>query len=76
MPDVTIRDVPEPILRGLERKAARNEKDLQTYQLDLLIREAARPTLGAMLNRLDREVHSTLSTNDVLDAIDSGRERA
>jgi plasmid stability protein len=49
MPDVTIRDIPDSTLRGLERKAAQREQSLEEYVLDLLIREVTGPTFGGAI---------------------------
>lgn len=75
MTAITIRDVPESALRGLKRKAAEKGKSLQAYLLDLVTRDGNTPSLAEMMERLDREADATLSTSDILEAIDGGRER-
>ncbi|WP_406458449.1 antitoxin [Streptomyces sp. NBC_01622] len=47
----------------------------QAYTLDLLAREAAKPTLAEMAARLERETRTELDTTDILDAIEDGRHR-
>jgi plasmid stability protein len=75
MPAITIRDVPDDTVNALKVRAAQAGKSLQAYALDLLSREAARPTLAEMATRLERETRTALSTTDILDAIEDGRER-
>jgi hypothetical protein len=73
MTAITIRDVPEPVLQGIKRKAAQSGKSLQAYLLDLVTRDQAKPTIAEMMERLDREASARISVADVLDAIDEGR---
>ncbi|MFC5805430.1 FitA-like ribbon-helix-helix domain-containing protein [Streptomyces formicae] len=75
MTALTIRDVPDDILRALKVRAAQAGKSLQGYTLDLLAREAAKPTLAEMAARLERETRTELRTDDILDAIEEARER-
>ncbi|RPE43672.1 hypothetical protein EDD90_6884 [Streptomyces sp. Ag109_O5-1] len=75
MPAITIRDVPDDTLNALKVRAAQAGKSLQAYTLDLLAREAAKPTLAEMATRLERETRTELSTTDILDAIEDGRDR-
>jgi plasmid stability protein len=75
MPAITIRDVPDDTVNALKVRAAQAGKSLQAYALELLSREVARPTLAEMATRLERETRTALSTSDILDAIEDGRER-
>ena len=75
MTAITIRDVPDDTVNALKVRAAQAGKSLQAYALELLSREAARPTLAEMATRLERETRTTLSTTDILGAIEDGRER-
>lgn len=75
MTAITIRDVPDDTVNALKVRAAQAGKSLQAYALELLSREAARPTLAEMATRLERETRTALSTTDILDAIEDGRER-
>ncbi|MEU0069513.1 antitoxin [Streptomyces sp. NPDC006332] len=75
MTAITIRDVPEDTVNALKVRAAQAGKSLQAYALDLLSRDAAKPTLAEMATRLERETRAELSTIDILDAIDDGRNR-
>lgn len=75
MTAITIRDVSDDTVAILKARAAQAGKSLQGYVLDLLSREAAKPTLAEMTARLDRETRTELSLSDVLGAIEDGRER-
>ena len=53
MPNVTIRDVPEPVHRELLRRAAGAGQSLQQYLVAELGRLAASPTLDDVLRRIE-----------------------
>ncbi|MFD8460464.1 MULTISPECIES: FitA-like ribbon-helix-helix domain-containing protein [Streptomyces] len=73
MTALTIRDVPDDALATLKARAARAGKSLQAYALDVLVGEAARPTLAEAAVRAEAEAGATLSASDVLTAIDDAR---
>ncbi|WP_281156336.1 antitoxin [Streptomyces sp. HYC2] len=73
MTALTIRDVPDDTLAILKARAARTGKSLQAYALDLLVGEAARPTLAEAAARAEAEAGAVLSSSDVLGAIDDAR---
>ncbi|MBU7598820.1 antitoxin [Streptomyces sp. P38-E01] len=75
MPAITIRDVPDDTVNALKVRAAQAGQSLQAYALDLLAREVGKPTLAEMATRLEREARTELSTNDILDTIEDGRNR-
>ncbi|WP_428935091.1 FitA-like ribbon-helix-helix domain-containing protein [Streptomyces sp. ACT015] len=75
MTAITIRDVPDDTVNALKIRAAQAGKSLQAYALDLLSREAAKPTLAEMATRLERETRTELTTTDILDAIEDGWDR-
>lgn len=75
MTAITIRDVPDDTVNALKVRAAQAGKSLQAYALDLLAREAVKPTLAEMATRLERETRTELDTTDILDAIEDGRHR-
>ncbi|MQY12117.1 hypothetical protein SRB5_22470 [Streptomyces sp. RB5] len=75
MTAITIRDVPDDTLNALKVRAAQAGKSLQAYALELLARDAAKPTLADMAARLERETRTELGTTDILDAIEDGRNR-
>lgn len=73
MTALTIRDVPENTLVALKARAARAGKSLQAYALEILVGEAARPTLAEVAARAEAEASASLDTADVLTAIDDAR---
>jgi plasmid stability protein len=73
MTALTIRDVPESTLSTLKARAARAGKSLQAYALDVLAREVSRPTLAEVATRAEAEASTSLTTSDVLTAIDDAR---
>lgn len=75
MTAITIRDVPEPVVRNLKQKASDAGKSLQAYLLDLLTFDGSKPSMAQLMDRLEREAVTRVSVSDVLDAIDAARER-
>jgi len=73
MTALTIREVPDDALATLKARAAKAGKSLQAYALDVLVGEAARPTLTEAAARAEAEAGASLSTSDVLAAIDDAR---
>lgn len=73
MSALTIRDVPDDQIQTLKVRAAQAGKSLQSYFLDLIARETSKPTLAEMVARLNRETTASVSTHDVLAAIDAAR---
>ncbi|MBV9846696.1 MAG: hypothetical protein JOZ47_16745 [Kutzneria sp.] len=73
MSALTIRDVPDDQIQTLKVRAAQTGKSLQAYFLDLIARETSKPTLVEMVARLNRETTASISTDDVLAAIDAAR---
>ena len=51
MPNITIRDVPEPVHRKLVARAERNRQSLQQYLLDQLIEMTDKLTMDEWLDR-------------------------
>ncbi|MBE4735322.1 MULTISPECIES: FitA-like ribbon-helix-helix domain-containing protein [Streptomyces] len=73
MTALTIRDVPDDQIKTLKVRAARAGKSLQAYFLELIARETSKPTMAEMVERLNRETTASVSTEDVLAAIDEAR---
>ncbi|MFD2418104.1 FitA-like ribbon-helix-helix domain-containing protein [Amycolatopsis pigmentata] len=73
MSALTIRDVPDDQIQTLKIRAAQVGKSLQAYFLDLIARETSKPTLAEMVERLNRETTASISTDEVLAAIDAAR---
>lgn len=62
-----IRDVPEATRRALKARAAASGRSLNTYLLDLLRREVARPSVSEVLERAaERAERSTASALSAL----------
>lgn len=51
MPNITIRDVPEPVHRKLTERAERNRQSLQQYLLDQLTEMTEKLTMDEWLER-------------------------
>ncbi|MFK0192776.1 FitA-like ribbon-helix-helix domain-containing protein [Kitasatospora sp. NPDC090308] len=70
---LTIRDVPDDQIQTLKVRAAQAGKSLQAFMQDLIAKETSKPTMAEMMDRLNRETTATVSTADVLAAVDEGR---
>ncbi len=69
-----VRDVPEEARRALKARAASRGQSLNSYLLDVIEREVARPTVAEVLARAgERAERATASGVDALDA--ARRER-
>jgi plasmid stability protein len=66
-----IRNVPEETSRALKARAATCGKSLNSYLLDLVVRDAERPTVGDVLERASRRAER--SDASALDAIAAAR---
>lgn len=54
MPNVLVRDLPQEVHAELQRRAQYQGKSLQQYLIGELGRLAARPTIGEVLDRVER----------------------
>ena len=54
MPNLLVRDVPEDIHAGLQRRAERSGQSLQQFLAGELRRIAERPSVDEVLDRIDR----------------------
>ena len=70
---ITVRDVPEDQIQTLKVRAAQAGKSLQAFMQDLIAREASKPTMAEMMERLNRETTARVSAADIVAAIDEGR---
>jgi len=52
MSTLQVRGVPEDVHRTLKARAAASGRSLSEYALDILARDAARPTLDELLDRV------------------------
>lgn len=70
-----IRNVPDEARRTLKARAAARGESLNTYLLNLLDQEVARPTVAEVLDRAARRSErATASAVDVLDEARSQRD--
>lgn len=75
MTALTIRDVSDDAVRTMKVRAAQAGQSLQAYLRSLIEKEAARPTVAEAVERARREATASISTADILSAIDEGRAR-
>ena len=73
MTALTIRDVPDDQIQTLKVRAAQAGKSLQAFMQDLIAREASKPTMAEMMERLNRETTARVSATYIVAAIDEGR---
>lgn len=76
MPNITIRDVPEPVHRKLAQRAERNGQSLQRYLLDQLTEMTEKLTMDEWLERAAalRERMPPIEGVDTVALIRQGRE--
>jgi len=74
-PLLQIRNVPDEARRALKARAADRGESLNTYLLNLLDREVARPTVAEVLDRAARRsARAAASAVNVLDEARSQRD--
>lgn len=67
-PLLQIRNVPDDARRALKARAASRGESLNTYLLDLIEREVARPTVGEVLDRaVQRADRASASAVELID---------
>jgi len=70
-----IRNVPDDVRRVMKARAAARGQSLNTYLLEILGREAVRPSVAEVLERAAKRAGgSTVSSLDVVDDMRRGRE--
>jgi plasmid stability protein len=75
MTALTIRDVSDDAVRTMKIRAAQAGQSLQAYLRGLIEKEAARPTVAEAVEQARRQATASISTADILAAIDDGRAR-
>jgi plasmid stability protein len=75
MTALTIRDVSDDAVRTMKIRAAQAGQSLQGYLRSLIEKEAAKPTVAEAVDRARRDATASISTADILTAIDEGRAR-
>ena len=75
MPNITIRDVPEPVHRKLVERAERNHQSLQQYLLDQLTTMTEKLTMDEWLERAAalRDRMPPIEGVDTVELIKAGR---
>ncbi len=73
MTALTIRDVSDDAVRTMKIRAAQAGQSLQAYLRGLIEKEAAKPTIAEAVEQARREATASISTADILAAIDEGR---
>ncbi len=73
MTALTIRDVSDDAVRTMKIRAAQAGQSLQAYLRGLIEKEAAKPTVAEAVEQARREATASISTADILAAIDEGR---
>ncbi len=66
-----VREVPEQTRRALKARAASRGQSLNSYLLDIIEREVARPTVAEVLDRAARRTER--ATTSAVDAVDAAR---
>lgn len=74
MKSIQIRNVPDEIHRTLRVRAVQNGQSLSAYLLRELRILAQQPTIAEVLSRA-REIPSNLTTEEIVAAVRSGRDR-
>jgi plasmid stability protein len=75
MTALTIRDVSDDAVRTMKIRAAQAGQSLQAYLRGLIEKEAARLTVAEAIERARRDATASISTADILSAVDEGRAR-
>ncbi|MEU9885495.1 hypothetical protein [Sphaerisporangium sp. NPDC051011] len=73
MATIQIRNIPDEVYLTYKERAMRARQSLQEYLLGKLIADARQPSLEEILDRSRANAVDTVSTSDILDALDRGR---
>jgi plasmid stability protein len=71
---IQIRDVPDDVHRTLKARAASEGRSLSDYVLDEVTRLARTPTPEELDERIRARGSAAVTTADILDARDEGRQ--
>lgn len=70
-----IRNVPDETRRALKARAATRGESLNTYLLEVIAREVARPTVGEVLDRASRRAErAAVGAQEILDTAHAQRD--
>lgn len=73
MATIQIRNIPDEVYLMYKERAMRSHQSLQEYLLGKLIVDAQMPTMDEILERAERNAVDSVSTEDILEALDNGR---
>jgi plasmid stability protein len=75
MPSIQVKDVPPDTHSVLKRRAAQAHQSLQEYLLELLVSQAAQPTLDEVLDRAAGRAGGDLPLAEAADILRVDRDR-
>lgn len=75
MPNVLVRDVPEDVHAGLQRRAEEAGQSLQQYLASELIRLASTPTMAQVLARIASRRGGRVGLDVAVTDLDEDRQR-
>lgn len=75
MANLLVRDLPDDVHAALQRRAKREGQSLQRYVARELTRIAHRPSIGEVLDRIERRAGGTVGLTEALDDLAEERSR-
>jgi plasmid stability protein len=75
MANLLVRGLPDNVHAALQRRAKRDGQSLQRYVTRELTRIAQRPSLGEVLDRIERRAGGTIGLAEALDDLAEERSR-
>lgn len=75
MVNLLVRDLPDDVHAALRRRAKREGQSLQQYVTRELTRIAHRPSLGEVLDRIERRAGGSVGLAEALDDLAEERSR-
>jgi len=75
MPNIQVKDVPDDVHRILRSRAAAAGQSLQEYLLARITREARRPTLDEVIQRMGQRSGGSLTPSQAVALLHEDRER-
>jgi antitoxin FitA len=73
MPNLLVRDVPDDVHAALQRRAERRGQSLQQFLTSELRRLAERPSVGEVLDRIERRRGGRVGLAQAADDLAEGR---
>jgi len=73
MPNLLVRDVPDDVHAALQRRAERSGQSLQQFLTSELRRLAERPSVGEVLDRIERRRGGHVGLAQAADDLAEGR---